>query len=146
MVRGKQASLVAQMVKNLPAVQKTGVRSLVGKIWRREQQLIPIPVFLPGEFHGQRSLVGYSPGGRKEPDTTEWLTLSQASFRHIYIHRLRGLSSPGSPFIWALSFLVMRQKWPQTSLSSILSFGDSNVESPSFPVFLAKIPGLTLIG
>ena len=36
----------------------------VGKIpWRREW--LPTPVFLPGEFHGQRSLVGYSPGGRR---------------------------------------------------------------------------------
>ena len=43
----------------------------VGKIpWRREW--LPIPVFLPGESHGQRSLVGYSPRGRKELDTTEW--------------------------------------------------------------------------
>ena len=33
-------------------------------------------VFLPGEFHGQRSLVGYSPWGRKELDTTEQLTVS----------------------------------------------------------------------
>ena len=33
----------------------------------------PTPVFLPGKFHGQRSLVGYSPRGRKEPVTTEWL-------------------------------------------------------------------------
>ena len=33
------------------------------------------PVFLPGESHGQRSLVGYSPWGRKESDTTERLTL-----------------------------------------------------------------------
>ena len=32
------------------------------------------PVFLPGEFHGQRSLVGYSPWDRKESDTTEQLT------------------------------------------------------------------------
>ena len=32
-------------------------------------------VFLPGEFHGQRSLVGYSPWGYKDLDTTEWLTL-----------------------------------------------------------------------
>ena len=32
----------------------------------------PIPVFLPGESHGQGSLVGYSPGGHKESDTTEW--------------------------------------------------------------------------
>ena len=33
-------------------------------------------VFLPGEFHGQRSLVGYSPWGGKESDTTEQLTHS----------------------------------------------------------------------
>ena len=31
----------------------------------------PIPVFLPGEFYGQRSLVGYCPWGFKESDTTE---------------------------------------------------------------------------
>ena len=31
------------------------------------------PVFLPGESHGQRRLVGYSPWGRKEPNTTERL-------------------------------------------------------------------------
>ena len=36
--------------------------------WRREQQ--STPGFLPGEFHGQRSLVGYSPWGRKELDVT----------------------------------------------------------------------------
>ena len=37
--------------------------------WRREWQ--PTLVFLPGEFHGQRSLVGYSPWDCKESDTTE---------------------------------------------------------------------------
>ena len=37
--------------------------------WRRAQQ--PTPVFLPGESHGQRSLVGYGPWGHKELDTTE---------------------------------------------------------------------------
>ena len=31
-------------------------------------------VFLPGDYHGQRSLAGYSPWGRKESDTTEGLT------------------------------------------------------------------------
>ena len=42
----------------------------VGKIpWKRTWH--PTPVFLPGKFHGQRSLVGYSPGGCKELDTTE---------------------------------------------------------------------------
>ena len=39
---------------------------------RREWQ--PIPVFLPGQSHGQRILVGYSPLGHKESDTTEQLT------------------------------------------------------------------------
>ena len=58
------------VVKNLPAMQETWVQSRVGKIlWRREWVLTP--VFLPGEFHGQRSLVGYSPRGCKELDTTK---------------------------------------------------------------------------
>ena len=43
-----------------------------GKIpWRRKWQ--PTPVFLPGEAHGRRSLVGYSLPGSKESDTTERL-------------------------------------------------------------------------
>ena len=42
----------------------------VGKIpWRRKWQ--PTPVFFPGESHGQRSLVGYSPRGRNASDVTE---------------------------------------------------------------------------
>ena len=42
----------------------------VGNVpWRRKWQLTP--VFLPGKSHGQSSLVGYSPWGRKELDTTE---------------------------------------------------------------------------
>ena len=47
----------------------------VGKIpWRRKW--LPTPLFLPGEFHGQRSLAGYSPWDHKELDTTEQLILS----------------------------------------------------------------------
>ena len=46
----------------------------VGKIlWRRKWQ--HTPVSLPGESHGLRSLVGYSPWSCKESDMTEWLTL-----------------------------------------------------------------------
>ena len=70
-IRG--ASLVAQMVKILPAMQETQVRSLGQKIlWRRK--CLPTSVFLPVEFHGQRSLAGYSLWGCKELDTTELLT------------------------------------------------------------------------
>ena len=50
-----------------------GLDSGVMKIpWRREWQ--PTPVFLPGEFRGQKSLTGYSPWGHKESDLTERLT------------------------------------------------------------------------
>ena len=51
-----------------------GFNPWVGKTpWRREQ--LPTPVFLPGEFQGQRSLAGSSPWGYKESDTTEPLSL-----------------------------------------------------------------------
>ena len=39
--------------------------------WRKKWQ--PTPALLLGKSHGLRSLVGYSPQGRKELDTTEWL-------------------------------------------------------------------------
>ena len=56
----------------MPARWETGFDPWVGTIpWRRQGQ--PTPVFLPGESHGQRSLVGYSPRGRKESDMTERL-------------------------------------------------------------------------
>ena len=65
-------SLVAQTVKHLPTMQETRFSPWVGKIpWRRKWQ--PTPVLLPRKFHGWRSHVGYSPWGRKESDTTEWL-------------------------------------------------------------------------
>ena len=46
-------------------------------LWRRKWH--PIPVLLPGKSHVQRSVAGYSPWGRKESDTTEWL--------HFHFHR-----------------------------------------------------------
>jgi len=56
----------------------------VGKIpWRRKWQ--PTPVFLPGKSHGQRSLVGYSPWGHKELDTTEWFHFHFGYFWNFFI-------------------------------------------------------------
>ena len=83
--------------KNPPAMQ--GIRRLefhlwVGKIpWRRKCQ--PTPVFLPGKSHGQRSLEGYSPWGRKESDTTEQLSLFL-------------LFSNGRIHIWSRKVLVVQ--------------------------------------
>ena len=69
------ASLVAEMVKNLAAVQETGVRSL-GQEDPPDKEMATNPVYLPGEFHEQRSLAGYRQRGHRESDTTERLTLS----------------------------------------------------------------------
>ena len=57
-------------LKNHPAMWETQVHSL-GKEDPLEKGMLPTPVFLPGESHGQRSLAGYSPWGCKEQDTTE---------------------------------------------------------------------------
>ena len=63
------------MVKNTPANAEDTrdgreFDSWFGKIpWRRKWQ--STPAFLPGKFHGQRSLVGYSPWSRRELDITE---------------------------------------------------------------------------
>ena len=63
------ASLVAQQVKNLPAVWKTWVRYQGWEDpWRRER--LPSSVFWPREFHGL-----HSPWGCKDPDMTEWFLL-----------------------------------------------------------------------
>ena len=71
---GRSTSLwpPTQMVKNLTAMWEAWVQSPDWEDpWRRKWQ--PTPVLLPGKFYGQRSLVGYSPRGRKESDTTEQL-------------------------------------------------------------------------
>ena len=57
-----RASLVAQVVKNLPEMRRSRFNPWIRKSpWRRKW--LPTPVFLPGEFHGQRSLVGSCPWG-----------------------------------------------------------------------------------
>ena len=58
------------MVNNLPAMQETWDLSLVRKLPGRREWLLT-PILLPGEFHGQRSLTGYSPLGGKEWDLIE---------------------------------------------------------------------------
>ena len=61
------------MVRNLPAVQETQVQSLGGED-PLEKGMLPTPVFLPGEFHRQRSLVGYTVHGVTESDMSNPLT------------------------------------------------------------------------
>ena len=68
-ISNNMASLVAQWQSGL-IVRLVRFDPWIGKIpWRRKWQ--PTPVFWPGESHGQRSLMGYSPWGCKELDMTE---------------------------------------------------------------------------
>ena len=66
-------SLVAQMVRasGYNAGDPGSIPGLGRSPWRRQWHPTPVP--LPGKSHGQKSLVGYSPWGRKESDTTERL-------------------------------------------------------------------------
>ena len=59
-----------QMVKNLPAIQESWILSL-GQEDPLEKGIATTPVFLPGELHGQRSLVTCSPWGHKQSNMTE---------------------------------------------------------------------------
>ena len=69
---GALGSLVAQLVKNPPALWESGFNPWVGKIpWRRER--LPTPVFWPGEFPGL-----YNPWGYKESDTDRVTFTSRA--------------------------------------------------------------------
>ena len=76
------------VVKNPPANARdagdVGSISGSGKTpWRRKWE--PIPVFLPEESHGQKSLAGCSPQDRKESDTTEQLSVPHT---HTHTHDL----------------------------------------------------------
>ena len=70
----QQASLVAQMVKNPPAMWETSVRSLGGEDPMEGRHGNPLQYSCLENPHGQRSLAGYSPWGRKKPDTIDRLS------------------------------------------------------------------------
>ena len=70
-----RASLVTQTVKNLPAMQETQVPSL-GWEDPLEKGMATPPLFLPGEFQGQRSLANYGPWDHKESVMTEQAILA----------------------------------------------------------------------
>ena len=79
-------------IKKPPAEQETWVQSLD---WEDplEEEIATTPIFLPGEFRGQRSLAGYDPWSLKESDTIGRLSTAQHVSRmldyiicYLYIH------------------------------------------------------------
>ena len=81
---------VAQVVKRLPVMQETRVQSL-GWEDPLEKEQESTPVFLPGEFRGQRGLAGCSSWGHKQSDTTERLAHTQSTYQPLLQIRGRKL-------------------------------------------------------
>ena len=106
----------SQVVKNLPVNAGDELEPWVEKTpWRRAWQ--PTPVFLPGKSHEQRVLVGYSPWGCKESDTTEQLSTASTnahtfSYSHInFSEPFKSKLQPDAPFnskSFSVSFLKTR--------------------------------------
>ena len=84
-----QPSLVAQLVKNPPAMHETWFWPL-GQEDPLEKEMATHSCILAWRIHGQRSLVGYSPWGHKELDTTEQLTQQQEQQQLLFEPRLHG--------------------------------------------------------
>ena len=71
------------------------MRLEVIQLIKRRRQWHPTPVLLPGKSHGWRSLVGYSPWGREESDTTERL--------HFHFHALeKQVATHSSVLAWRI--------------------------------------------
>ena len=117
--------------KESDAMQKTKFNPWVRKIlWRRES--LPTLLFLPREFHGQRSLPGHSPWGLKELYRTERLTLSLSEPMG-FASTIPCIESSGCSFWIADSFLLLRfllySHYLREDLSNILLNGDPDSQS-----------------
>ena len=114
-------SLVAQMVKRLPAMQETRGESPGG-----EDLLEPTPVFLPGESHGRTNLVGYIQSTGSQRVVHDWATsLSLPQAEPLQVHGPWGLLIPspveqphGSMSLW---FIDEHAPWCRIELKLHLS-------------------------
>ena len=105
----------------------------IGKIpWKKKWQ--PIAVFLPGKPHGQRSLVGYSPWGCKELDTTESVhPCTRHTHTHTVYYRILNIVPILGPGLSILYLLVPNS---QSAPSFSLTLANTNLFSTSVNLFL----------
>ena len=95
------------------AANAGGFNPLVMKIpWRRKWK--PTPVFLSGKSHGQRSLVGHSPQGRKELDTAKWLNNKQKRLNNNVFNTIQDLVLTN--WSWTFGFFTVKQTVEMTVL------------------------------
>ena len=124
------ASLMAQAVKNLPAMQRPGFNPWVGKIPGR-RKWIPTLVFLPGAFQGQRSLVGYSPRGRRVGRDWATNTFTFILFGSRALHKPCGIGArPRRHSKWCF----------KSPVSSFLSWANWNSLAESISLGLSTLP------
>ena len=132
------------MVKNLPVMQETEVPSLSSTdpqekgmsthttilAWRISwlEEWLSTPVFLPGEFHGQRSLVGYSPWGHEELDMTHRVVVTYLSFRVLFLFLLSYIILPCVTFYVFFSSTTFFL-WSLRDFSSPPNFPANNSKS-----------------
>ena len=111
------------MAKNLPAMQETRVQSLGWEI-PLEKGMATTPVFLPGEFHGQRNsvLVGYSLCGCKESDMTDRLTHITGLFSRILFFFSFEIILLSFHFVYLSLSLCNEMKWlPPPVMGEVVS-------------------------
>ena len=115
--------------------QKPQLQSLLwdskGGYWRRQWQ--PIPVLLPGKSHGQRSLVGCSPWGREDSDTTERIhfhfslsCIGEGNGNPLQCSCLENSRDGGA--WWAAVYGVAQSRTRLNQLSSSSSSGSTNIK------------------
>ena len=129
--------------------RRHGFDSCVSKIlWRRKWQ--PTPVFLPGESHGQRSLVGYRPWGHKSQTRLSNYTTIMLLWRQLWpVDSLKGLKEPqGSTItLWELGDAPSRMPFqgsPHFHLSPKTSPEDLLGSSPSLSYLKSSVRKVSL--
>ena len=118
--------------------RRPGFDPWVGKISRRMKWL-PIWVFLPGEFHGQRTLVGYSPQDCKESDMAEQLSLTHMYIFHIMEFQIRSDQSLSRVRLFAIPWIAALQaSLPITNSQSSLRLMSIESVMPSSHLILCR--------
>ena len=118
-----QASQVVQRLKHLPSMQESWVRSL-GWEDPLEKEIATHSSILAWKPHGQRSLVGYTPRGSKESDTTERLHF----LAHTHVHWVGAAIQPSHPL--STPFSSSSQSFPESGsfpMSWLFSSGGQSI-------------------
>ena len=127
-----------------------------GLVRFRRRQWHPTPVLLPGKSHGRRSLVGYSPRGRKESDTTERLHLHLQDVLRVFLRRRQCtplqyscLENPMDGGAWKAAVHGVAKSWAQLcDFTFTFHFHALEKEMATHSSVLAwRIPGMgSLVG